>query len=348
MSREPEEAPFLTNLGLLITYKCQVACPHCVIGAGPTRKEEMKLDDMLSWIEQAAAYREGQINAVCFTGGEPFYDLQRLKAALAFTDSRGMLPTAVTNAFWAESRERALEVLKELSELRVISVSADGYHQAQIPFERVQNALLAAKELGLVYDAAVCTEDENDPEYLRLLSRLEQVIDKDRISTITTFPGGRALARIKSFHYEMTTERPATACTGASTPTVFPDGRVYACIGPVIDLKTCHPLLLGNLKEKPLAEMLDAAEVNLVVHLLRVWGPGRLLALLEEKGYGAKLPRLFVKNGMCNLCYSLMSDPELCAAMGELTQDTELMQKTAYARLYYLNETTMLEGMNMA
>jgi MoaA/NifB/PqqE/SkfB family radical SAM enzyme len=348
MPLDPGEAAFLSNIGLLMTYKCQVACPHCVIGAGPHRKEEASLEDMRSWIAQAAAYRDGQIKAVCLTGGEPFYDLDKLKRTLVLAVSQGMLPTAVTNAFWAESGERALEVLQGLSELRVLSVSADAYHQAHIPFERVRNALLAAKELGLVYDVAVCTEALNDPEYLRLRSRLEQIVDPDKISTVITFPAGRALSRVKSFRYQTTTECPATACGSAATPTIFPDGRVYACIGPVIDLRTSHPLLLGNLRERPLAEMLDAAEVNPVLHLLRVWGPGRLLDLLKERGHESKLPKLFVQNGMCNLCYILMSDSELCAAMTELSRDARLQEKMAYARLYYLNETTMLDRLNLA
>ena len=212
----------------------------------------------------------------------------------------------------------------------------------------MRNALLAAAQLGLTYDVAVCTENENDPAHLRLVSQLEEVVDRDRINTIITFPGGRALARVKSFDYSMTTECPATACTGASTPTIFPDGRVFACIGPVIDLHTRHPMLLGNLRETPLAELLDAAEGSTALHLLRVWGPGRLMTLLDQRGYSGKLPKLFVKNGMCNLCYALMSEPDLCAAMEELSRDAELAEKTAHARLYYLSENTMLERMGLA
>ena len=348
MPLDPGEAAFLSNIGLLMTYKCQVACPHCVIGAGPHRKEEASLEDMRYWVAQAAAYRDGQIKALCLTGGEPFYDLDKLKETLTLAVSQGMLPTAVTNAFWAESSERALEILKGLGELRVISVSADAYHQAHIPFERVRNALLAAKELELTYDVAVCTENLNDPEYLHLRSQLEEIVDQNNISTVITFPAGRALNRINSFRYQTTTEFPATACGSASTPTIFPDGRVYACIGPVIDLHTPHPLLLGNLREEPLAEILDAAEVNPVLHFLRVWGPGRLLGLLKEKGYASKLPRLFIQNGMCNLCYTLMSDNELCATMAELMHDPELQEKMAYARLYYLDEATMLNRLSIA
>lgn len=344
MDVESGEAPFLTNIGLLMTYRCQVACPHCVIGAGPARKEAMQLAEMRSWIEQAAAYRDGLIKAVCFTGGEPFYDVNTLASAIAMATSCGMLPTVVTNAFWAETPERAIEVLQELRDLRVISVSADAYHQAAIPFERVRNALLAAKELGLFCDVAVCTEDEDDPEYRRVVARLEEIVDESAIKTVITFPGGRAGA----LHHGMTSECPQTACDGASAPTIFPDGRVVGCIGPVIGLRNDHPLLLGNLREASLAEILDAAEVNPVLHLLRVWGPGRLFALLERMGHGGRLPSQFVRNGMCNLCYSLMADEVLCGAMRALAEDAELTEKTAYARLFYFDENRMLEALGIA
>jgi organic radical activating enzyme len=343
MAQDIGEAPFLGNIGFLITYKCQVACPHCVIHAGPNRDEEMALSDAFSWIDQASTYRDGQVKAICFTGGEPFYDLPRLKELVRFTTARGLLSTVVTNAFWAESRERAREVLDSMKELRVISISADPHHQLQIPFERVRNALLAVQELGLIYRVAVCTENENDPAHRELIRRLRQIVDADKITVVITFSAGRALATIEPANYEMSVAPPDTACPGASTPTVFPDGRVYACIGPVIDLHTSHPLLLGNLRDKPLAQMLDEAELNPILHLLRVWGPVRLLALLEERGHGARLPKLFVRNSMCNLCWVLMADSELCAAMKELAQDSDLAERTAYARLYYLNETKMLE-----
>jgi hypothetical protein len=284
-----------------------------------------------------------RIKTACFTGGEPFYDLARLKELCAFAVSCGLIPTVVTNAFWADSEARALATLRSLPGLRVISISTDQHHLRQIPFERVANALKAANELGWMYNVAVCTEDEHDPDYCALLARLEQFIDREKISTVITFPAGRALKTIGSSKYEMTGEVPLAACRAASTPTVFPDGRVYACIGPVIDLPSRHPLFLGSVREKPLARVLDEAEHNLVLHLLRVWGPSKLMTLLADRGLSARLPTQFVKHSICNLCYALFSNPALCAALMKLSDDTELVEETAYARLYYLNESRMAE-----
>ncbi len=346
MAASITEAPFLTNIGFLITYRCQIACPHCVVHAGPHRGEEMALEDTTNWIRQASAYAGGHIKAACFTGGEPFYDLPKLKRLCGFAVAHGMVPTVVSNAFWADTEDHAMNALESLP-LQVISISADAHHQSQIPFANVRNALLAAKRLDLIYNVAVCTEDESDPAHQDFIRRLEQIVERDRISTVVTFAAGRALQNARSLRYATDTTPPATACPGAGTPTIFPDGRVYACIGPVIDIGAAHPLLLGNAKTTPLAEMLDAAEIDPVLHILRLWGPARLLTLLEERGHGPLLPKLFVRNSMCNLCHSLMSDLRLCAALSELANDQALVEKIAYGRMYYLHETRMLEKLGL-
>ena len=340
------ESPFLANLGFLITYKCQVACPHCVVGAGPHRTEEMSLDECCSWIGQAARYWGGRIKAVCFTGGEPFSNLDRLARMCLAAVASGMAPTAVTNAFWAATPEDAVGTLRSLPALRVISVSTDSHHLTQIPFERVRNALEAGEQLGLHCSVSVCTEDLNNPQHVELVERLAQIIAKDKIDTVVTFPVGRGAGLLQIGKFQMTDERPAGACSGLHTPVVFPDGRVVACIGPVIDLRGAHPLLLGNLREQPIEEILCAAEINVVLHVIRVWGPGRLCQILEERGFGDKLPRSYVKDSICSLCHAVMANPDLREALAGLAQDLPLLRKTAYARQFYFGETAMLEALD--
>ncbi|MCC7174851.1 MAG: SPASM domain-containing protein [Bryobacterales bacterium] len=145
-------------------------------------------------------------------------------------------------------------------------------------------------------------------------------------------------------NYKMTDEPPAGACPSAHTPVIFPDGRVSACIGPVIDLKVKHPLLLGNLREESLARILDAAETNAVLHIIRVWGPSKLLEMIQASGYAGRLPARFVDGSICHLCYSILSDAGLREAAAELARDRQLLERTAYGRQYYLNETSMLEA----
>jgi len=343
MEDQPLEMPFLRNVGLVVTYRCQVACPHCIIEAGPHRKEEVRTDDALGWIHQLAKYREGYVKVLSLTGGEPFYNLTLLKRLAEYGRNCGLFVSAVTNAFWATTPEAALKVIRDFSEIGMFAFSTDVYHQISIPFERVKNAILAARECGIPYNIAVCTENEHQEEFKAILDNLRQITEDETIVTTVTFPAGRALRKIGTLRHQLTSEAPVAACTAGSSPIIFPDGRVIACIGPVIDLRSTHPLVLGSLRESSLEEIFDRAETNAILHAIRIWGPKKLIAMIEEAGLGRNLPEKYIRNSVCNACYSLMENEEIVQFLEVLANDSNLIEKVAYARLYYLNEKRMLE-----
>ena len=339
------ELPFLTNLGLVVTYKCQIACPHCVLEAGPRRTEEMALQDAKRWIREAVNCPDSRFRVLSLTGGEPFCNRDLLCDIAASAGEAGLLVTAVTNAFWARTFEEAVSILRSVPAIRMIAISADAYHQAEIPLERVRHAVAAAKELGLEYNVAVCTEDENDEAHVAFVAELETFADADRISVATTLPVGRGAIALNHLRYPMSPEPASAACWAASTPMVFPDGRVVACIGPVISLQRPHPLLLGNARLTSLTDVLTRAQRNPVLHALRVWGPSRLVELLNEAGYGSLLPQTYVADSVCAACFSLMSDARIVACLNALAEDPVLAEKVAYGRLFYLKEEEMVAAL---
>jgi MoaA/NifB/PqqE/SkfB family radical SAM enzyme len=282
-----------------------------------------------------------------FTGGEPFVDLKRLKAMADCGCENGLLVAAVTNAFWAETRDRAVEILKELDSIRAISISCDVYHQRSIPFDRVENAVLAARELGVPFNVIVCTENEDDGEYQRLLSQLRGITEEDTINRVAVFPVGRARGPLTLPSRDLSNEPPPFACTDGGSPIVFPDGRVVACIGPVIDLRNDHPLVLGNLYQNTLEEILDRAEMNSILHAIRVWGPRKLISTLRDLDLDEGLPRQYVKDNVCLACQSLMADEETVTHLLRLAEDEGFKRKVAYARTFYLKEDRMAEMMGL-
>lgn len=348
MDDELPEMPFLRNIGLVMTYKCQVSCPHCIIRAGPHRKEEMYLADAFDWIRQIADYRSGYIKVLSLTGGEPFYNLENLKKIAAFGEEQGLLVSVVTNAFWASTAEQAVKVLKDLPAIKMVAISTDAYHQESIPFENVKNAVSAAKVCDIPYNIAVCTENEDEIEYKRILSRLYEITEPDTVTTAVTFPAGRALERLGTLKHHTTEQPPKSACSAGSSPIVFPSGKVIACIGPVIDIVIPHPLVLGNLRENCLGEILDDAELNPILHAIRIWGPRKLISILRESGSHQNLPDVYVKDSVCNACYSLMSNSKITDFLVQLARDSEFVQKVAYGRAYYLKETSMVELLHLA
>ena len=190
-----EEIPFLSNVGLMLTYKCTIACPHCIVKAGPNRKEEMKLESAFHWLNQLRSFRDGFVDSISLTGGEPFYNLSHLKEIADYANKLGLIVSVVTNAYWAATKEEALRILEQCSSIQMISVSADISHQEFIPFENVRNAIWAAKKLGKIYNIAVAAENEDSVEYIKFMDDLLDFTDKEYISTTITLPVGRAEKR---------------------------------------------------------------------------------------------------------------------------------------------------------
>lgn len=347
MTEPMPEMPFLANVGLLMTRKCQVTCPHCIIQAGPHQTEEICLEDACKWITEAAVYRGGHIEVLSLTGGEPFFNLDHIKRISDHAEMKGMYVSAVTNAYWASSKEEAVRVLMHNSAIRMISVSTDVYHQMYIPFERVKNAVAAAQECDVLCTVAVCTENEDDIRYRRILDDVHQLLPSEYVFTAITFAAGRALKRLDNSRYPLTTEVPASACAAGSSPIIFPTGKVTACIGPVIDLQSDHPLMLGNLRERSLRDILDDAELNPILHAIRVWGPRKLIEMAVDAGLGDYLLKLYIKDSMCNACYSLMSNSVIIGFLQELSRNLDFAQRVAYARAYYLGEMRMAERMGL-
>ena len=83
-----------------MTYKCQITCPHCIIKTGPHGAEEVSMENALAWIEQISSYRDGYIRVLSLTGGEPFYDMDKIKRISGFGGKGGLVISVVTNAFW--------------------------------------------------------------------------------------------------------------------------------------------------------------------------------------------------------------------------------------------------------
>jgi MoaA/NifB/PqqE/SkfB family radical SAM enzyme len=340
------EMPFLKNIGVLMTYRCQVACPHCIIEAGPHRKEEILLEEAIDWTQQVASYRNGHIKVLSLTGGEPFINEGNLRAISDYGESCGLLVSVVTNAFWAKSEDRAVQTLKTLPAIKMLAISCDTYHQATIPFNNVKNAILAAKTCELAYNISVCTQNTEDPAYKQLLQELLELTDSETINTAITFPAGRAVKALEISRYKMSKNPPPSACSAGSSPIIFPDGKVVACIGPVISLSGDHPLLLGDLRKSKLEEILNEADGNAVLHAIRVWGPSKLISLIKETELRKALPDVYIDGSVCNACYALMANPHIAGFLRNLNEERAFAEKVAYARSYYLKEVSiqLLDG----
>lgn len=342
---ELKELPFLSNFGLMLTYKCTIACPHCIVNAGPHRKEEMQAEDAMRWLDEIKAFNEGKPfpTGISVTGGEPFYNIRLLKQVTDYAGKLGFIVSVVTNAYWAETREKALEVLEGLKAIQMVSVSTDPYHQESIPFSSVKNAIYACKKLERVYNVALATESDQDEIYLNLMDDLLEITEKQNIQTTYIVPVGRAAIHADPAKYQLSAEPAAAACSMASFPVIFPNGDIIACIGPPIVLPSYTPLYLGNLRKEDLGGILGRAEENFILHAIRIFGPKMLVDLLNENGYGHLLPASYIAQCPCDVCFKLFSVREVCQALERIFGGDYLKKKVSYGRFYYLEETAMLD-----
>jgi MoaA/NifB/PqqE/SkfB family radical SAM enzyme len=301
----------------------------------------------MKWVEDASRYRNGHVKALALTGGEPFYNLKNLSQISAYGKTLGLVVSVVTNAFWASTREKALDILANLPSIQMLSFSTDVYHQQAISLDKIKNAIWAAQELGRFYNIAVCTDNEENPEYQRTLEDLKAIGEENKIRVSITFPAGRAKEEVNCSSYRTGYEPATSACPVASSPVVFPDGKVIACIGPLLTLSYKHPMFLGNLYQESFSEIFDRAELNPVLHTIRVWGPHKLVSLLRQSGQDDLLPKEYIRDSACDVCYKLLSDARIIDALENISREEQLKQTVAYARLYYLNEATMAEMFHM-
>jgi hypothetical protein len=87
--------------------------------------------------------------------------------------------------------------------------------------------------------------------------------------------------------------------------------------------------------------------MNPILHIIRAWGPHKLISLLKEHGFADILPNQYIDNCICDICYKLLSEKLIVDALDEILQSEKMLEIIAYARVYYLNETKTVEILNL-
>src|SRR5262249_57735436 len=101
------------TLCIMLTYACPAACTNCGTSSHPKEKNILKLDVALSGIKQARALN---FASVVFTGGESTLRWKDLLIAIRYAHELGFPTRLVTNAHWATSPERSIQLIGELLE----------------------------------------------------------------------------------------------------------------------------------------------------------------------------------------------------------------------------------------
>jgi hypothetical protein len=278
---------FEKKLSLVLTYRCNVKCRHCIFRCSPERREKMEIKDAFKYIDEATKMGARTIG---ITGGEPTLYMRDVLEIISYTKRSGYYyTTLVSNGYWGYSKETAHKIAEELhaSGLDLIALSKDVMHQEFIPESYVDNCISACRETGIKL-------------WVQQVMFKKSQRCSDTVSEGSVFPL-LPVGRDKELDGNDILMTPFLLDAGCefigSTFTVHPDGEVYPCCRCSQDFL----LRWGNARKKRLSEIV--AEGNLYLDFLKENGPLKVAKLLEypfKKGYTHR----------CHLCNEIFESPE--------------------------------------
>jgi hypothetical protein len=297
----------LKGLDILLTYDCTGRCAHCCYRAGPGQDGTMTVTEVARYLQEVA---DQPVDGVLLFGGEPFLCYDLLRECIPLAASLAPHVYVFTNGYWATDADTARRRLAGLRKagLDYILFSADAFHQAHVPLERIALGIEAARDLGYTtidVDNRFLGESGTDNAFNRRtranMARLAELCD---LRDIRLYQGpARMVGRAAD---ELSHRLPARAVAADQCP--LPDylgGDLRAPTGVEIHpggwVNFCAGLALGHARERSLDSILNDydPDAHPIIRVLADEGPAGLLRLAERRGYARA--EGYVDG--CHLCY---------------------------------------------
>ncbi len=193
----------LVGGGLVLSYRCDARCRHCLNACGPHRTDGQGTGEEApeAILDQLA--ERGPRARYFIGGGEPFLQLARLRATVAGMRRRGLqLDYVETSASWAVDDAHAVEVLTGLAEVGLdqVMVSLSPFHAEHIPVLKPTSVINASRVLprgALISLPSFISDLQDHPldrplELERILSQAGDGYALAIAERYSTVPAGRA------------------------------------------------------------------------------------------------------------------------------------------------------------
>ncbi|MFC1713916.1 radical SAM protein [Candidatus Poribacteria bacterium] len=286
----------INRSGILITYKCNAACRHCLYMSNPGKGSLMAVDDARRYFAEFAKLGlKG--DRIHIAGGEPFMYYDRLLDIVKAAGDASMSPLLMveTNGFWCSSTELAMERFEEIKRagMRRVFFSADVYHQEFVSVERVRIGIAAAK--AVFGEDNVPVRHQHSVDDPQDVSHIPDTVRKSRERV-----AGRAAEALAQYLEHKPVESFAHLnCERELHPHQMeqvhldPDGLVFP--------SKCAGIIFINARERSLSEAVKSGEYahNPIMEILARKGPVGLLSLAEKHGYVPESEYV----SKCHLCY---------------------------------------------
>jgi hypothetical protein len=274
----------LTGLHILLTYQCNFECDHCFVWGSPWQSGTFTLQQLLDVLTQAE--QVGTVNSIYFEGGEPFLYYPVLVEAVEAAVGKGFQVGMVSNGYWATSVEDAMVWLKPfVGKLQDLSVSSDLFHYDEALSRQARNASLAAEELNIpIGTISIAHPDTGE------VDAAKGQLPPDESGVMYR---GRAAEKLVG-KAEL---KPWAGFTECPYEDLVEPGRIH--LDPLGNLHICQGISIGNLFQKPLAEICASYEPQKhpVVAPLLDGGPAEL-----ARKYNLQINQGYAD--ACHLCYS--------------------------------------------
>ena len=274
----------LTGLHLLLSYQCTFECDHCFVYGSPNQSGTMTLGQVRRILQEAK--EAGTVASIYFEGGEPFLYYPVMVRGVVEARQLGFSVGIVSNAYWAEDVESAMEWLRPLAGLvDDLTVSSDLFHYSEKMSRQAQNAAAAAAELGIPLGTICIAQPDEQAQ-----AGLGQIPEGES----GVLYRGRAAEKLAG----KVPWYPWTGFTSCPHEDLREPGRVH--VDAYGNLHICQGIVIGNLFREPLKEI--AARYNPDGHYitgpLLVGGPAQLV-----RTYGLEHEPAYAD--ACHLCYRM-------------------------------------------
>lgn len=330
------------TVGLALTMQCNFECAHCITESSPLNKEFIHSSEVFRLIDDIGLESRG----ICFTGGESLLKKDLLIKCIKRAINNNLVPTLVTNGYWANDEESTKNILEELSNagLYGLCVSLDRFHLPFVSQDNSMRIVKFSKELNIAHVVRICTIKNDD--------FADTFVNKYKLSGINyqivkVLRLGRG-ASLPISMFDTKSELPNGCCSTVLSPIVLPSGLVQACCGPGVNFNPTNPLNLGNWKTENLQVILRRAKVSPLVISLNNFGPKGIIDLLEVHGFSNLIKLRNEYSGICELCIDICNNRDIIEKLDHIYDDQTLRMKLiagqAYQQSYlYLRKLGYLE-----
>lgn len=274
----------ISGVHVLLTYQCTFECDHCFVWGSPFQSGTLNMAQIEHILQEAQSL--GSVEWFYLEGGEPFLFYPTFVNSVRKAAEMGFKVGVVTNGYWATSLQDAVEGLRPLAGLVAdLSVSSDLFHYSEQMSRQAERMVAAADVLGI-------------PVGVISIEQPAQAADIHNTGQIPLGESGvmyrgRAAEKLAGSvrHY------PWTEFTSCPEEDLRNPGRVH--VDPLGEIHVCQGISIGNLFERPLAEIISAYDPDKhpIAGPLLAGGPAQLARqynLQPEPTYA----------DACHLCYT--------------------------------------------